>query len=75
MIIPCLLSSSTEADKALHGTERANLASMIEGVTDGYVKKLTLVGVGSLSVITPAEVEMIAIPRPLRTFGKFSALT
>lgn len=36
-------SRSNEADKALHGTERANLASMIEGVTDGYVKKLTLV--------------------------------
>jgi len=43
-------SRSSEADKALHGTERANLASMIEGVTDGYVKKLTLVGVGYRAV-------------------------
>jgi large subunit ribosomal protein L6 len=39
-------SRSNENDKALHGTERANLASMIEGVTNGYTKKLTLIGVG-----------------------------
>ena len=37
---------SDENDKALHGTERANLAAMIEGVEKGYIKKLTLVGVG-----------------------------
>ena len=43
-------SRSSESDKALHGTERANLASMIEGVTNGYVKKLTLVGVGYRAV-------------------------
>lgn len=39
-------SRSSESDKALHGTSRANLAAMIEGVNTGYVKKLTLVGVG-----------------------------
>lgn len=39
-------SRSSENDKALHGTERANLASMIEGVSKGYTKKLTLIGVG-----------------------------
>ena len=39
-------SRSSEADKALHGTERANLASMIEGVVDGYKKTLKLIGVG-----------------------------
>ncbi len=39
-------SRSNENDKALHGTQRANLASMIEGVINGYKKKLTLVGVG-----------------------------
>ena len=37
---------SSESDKALHGTERANLASMIEGVVDGYKKTLKLIGVG-----------------------------
>ena len=32
--------------KALHGTTRANVHSMVIGVTEGYVKKLQLVGVG-----------------------------
>lgn len=32
--------------KALHGTTRANLNNMVVGVTEGYVKKLQLVGVG-----------------------------
>lgn len=39
-------SRSSESDKALHGTERANLASMIEGVVEGYKKTLKLIGVG-----------------------------
>lgn len=32
--------------KAIHGTTRANVANMVEGVSDGFVKKLELVGVG-----------------------------
>ncbi|MDN6901019.1 50S ribosomal protein L6 [Oenococcus sicerae] len=32
--------------KALHGTTRANVANMIEGVSDGFKKNLELVGVG-----------------------------
>ena len=32
--------------KAMHGTMRANLNNMIVGVTEGFVKKLKLVGVG-----------------------------
>lgn len=31
---------------AMHGTMRALVANMIKGVTDGYQKRLTLVGVG-----------------------------
>jgi large subunit ribosomal protein L6 len=30
----------------MHGTLRALVANMVKGVTDGYEKKLTLVGVG-----------------------------
>ena len=33
-------------DKALHGLTRSLLANMIEGVTNGYSKKLEIVGVG-----------------------------
>lgn len=32
--------------KALHGTMRANFANMVEGVTKGFTKTLSLVGVG-----------------------------
>ena len=31
---------------AMHGTMRALVANMVKGVTDGYQKRLTLVGVG-----------------------------
>lgn len=41
-----IAEASVKADPAIAGTVRANLASMIKGVTDGYVKKMTLVGVG-----------------------------
>ncbi|EHN59148.1 50S ribosomal protein L6 [Oenococcus kitaharae] len=33
-------------NKALHGTTRANVANMIEGVSNGFKKNLELVGVG-----------------------------
>ncbi|MDR3190406.1 MAG: 50S ribosomal protein L6 [Lactobacillaceae bacterium] len=32
--------------KALHGTTRANVANMVEGVSEGFSKTLKLVGVG-----------------------------
>lgn len=32
--------------KALHGLSRALLANLVKGVTDGYTKKLELIGVG-----------------------------
>ena len=36
----------TPEASALHGTLRALVAGMVKGVTEGYQKKLTLVGVG-----------------------------
>ena len=35
-----------DAMKPMHGTLRANVANMIKGVTAGFEKRLTLVGVG-----------------------------
>lgn len=32
--------------KALHGLERALLANMVKGVSDGFIKELDLIGVG-----------------------------
>lgn len=39
-------SNNEKLQKALHGTVRANIANMIKGVSEGYTKKLELVGVG-----------------------------
>ena len=38
--------AASEAVNAMHGTLRALVANMVKGVTDGFEKKLTLVGVG-----------------------------
>ncbi|MCH4172197.1 MAG: 50S ribosomal protein L6 [Lactobacillus sp.] len=40
------LDRPDDSYKALHGTMRANLHNMIIGVTEGYEKKLQLIGVG-----------------------------
>ena len=40
------LDRPDDSYKALHGTMRANLHNMVIGVTEGYSKKLTLIGVG-----------------------------
>ncbi len=39
-------SSDSRGDRALHGTTRANIGNMVKGVTEGFRKKLELVGVG-----------------------------
>jgi len=39
-------ANETKAANALSGTLRANVANMVQGVKDGFQKKLTLVGVG-----------------------------
>jgi large subunit ribosomal protein L6 len=41
-----LRSTDSRTDRALHGTTRANVANMVKGVTEGFSKKLELVGVG-----------------------------
>jgi large subunit ribosomal protein L6 len=42
-----LVFSAANADaSAMHGTLRALVANMVKGVTDGYEKRLALVGVG-----------------------------
>src|SRR5512143_497458 len=41
-----VFKAANEAAKPLHGTLRAQVANMVKGVTAGFEKKLTLVGVG-----------------------------
>ena len=38
--------AANETSKPMHGTLRALVANMVKGVTEGYEKRLTLVGVG-----------------------------
>ena len=38
--------AANEAASVMHGTVRALVANMVKGVTEGYEKRLTLVGVG-----------------------------
>lgn len=42
----CKATSGSKRSNAMSGTVRALLANMIQGVTKGYERKLTLVGVG-----------------------------
>jgi large subunit ribosomal protein L6 len=41
-----VFKAANHESKALHGTLRSLVAGMVKGVTEGYQKKLTLVGVG-----------------------------
>ena len=41
-----VFKAANEEARALHGTLRAQVANMVKGVTTGFEKKLTLVGVG-----------------------------
>ena len=41
-----VLKAASPQNRAMHGTLRALVAGMVKGVTDGFQKKLTLVGVG-----------------------------
>ena len=45
-ILSVLPANDSREARALHGTTRAVIANMVTGVTTGFEKKLTLVGVG-----------------------------
>ena len=44
-------SEDTKHLRAMHGTSRATLSNMVEGVTNGFSKKLEIVGVGYKAVM------------------------
>jgi len=44
-------SDDTKILRAMHGTSRAILSNMVEGVTNGFSKKLEIVGVGYKAVM------------------------
>lgn len=53
-----LLSSANEESIALTGTIRAILANMVFGVSEGFVRKLELVGVGYRAAVQGSELNL-----------------
>lgn len=53
-----VVESSVTASPAMSGTVRALLANMVNGVTKGYEKKLTLVGVGYRAQLTGKKLNL-----------------
>ncbi len=53
-----LLSSANAESVALTGTIRAILANMVTGVTEGFVRKLELVGVGYRAAVQGSELNL-----------------
>lgn len=45
-------SSDEREERSLHGLTRAMIANMIEGVTEGFSKKLEIIGVGYKAQVT-----------------------
>ena len=55
----CKARQRTQAN-AMHGTLRALVANMVKGVTEGFEKKLTLVGVGYRAQAAGRQAEPVA---------------
>jgi large subunit ribosomal protein L6 len=51
--------SDTRQHRALHGLTRALLANMVQGVVQGYFKKLELHGVGYKAEVNPKGVRLV----------------
>lgn len=51
-------NSDLKTDRALHGLTRALINNMVIGVTDGYTKKLEVIGVGFRAAVTGDTLEL-----------------
>ncbi|GAB6138734.1 50S ribosomal protein L6 [Halanaerobaculum tunisiense] len=51
-------STDSKEDKSLHGLARSQIVNMVEGVTEGYEKKLELNGVGYRAVKKGNKLEL-----------------
>ena len=58
-------------NRALHGLTRTLLANMVEGVTKGYEKRLTIIGVGYRAALKGSDLEVqvgyshpVLVPQP-----------
>ncbi|MBN1916520.1 MAG: 50S ribosomal protein L6 [Verrucomicrobia bacterium] len=51
-------ANNSKLDRALHGTTRALMANMVEGVTKGFEKKLEIQGVGYRARLTGRTLDL-----------------
>ena len=51
-------NSELKSDRALHGLTRALLNNMVVGVSEGYTKKLEVIGVGFRAAVTGDVLEL-----------------
>ena len=74
------LSPATPADDAITGTIRAILANMVKGVSEGFERKLELVGVGyraamqeGITIATPTQTEILVQGADKQRVGEVAA--
>ncbi|MFT5406408.1 MAG: large subunit ribosomal protein L6, partial [Verrucomicrobiales bacterium] len=48
----------SRVNKALHGTARSLVSNMIQGVTDGFVKDLEIIGVGFRAAVKGSALDL-----------------
>lgn len=64
-------SSEQKAHKQLHGTTRALIANMIEGVHNGYKKNLEIVGIGYRCAVTNGKLVLnVGYSHPVEIEGE-----
>lgn len=57
-VLLCAVAKDSKQAKALWGTTRANLANLVEGVVNGFTKKLELQGVGYRANLKGKDLEL-----------------
>ena len=57
-VVTCEVAKKTKEASALWGTTRARLANMVQGVTEGFQKKLELQGVGYRAALKGKDLEL-----------------
>jgi large subunit ribosomal protein L6 len=57
-VVRCTRHNDQRESRALHGLTRALIQNMVNGVTQGYEKRLELIGVGYLAAVQKGRLEL-----------------
>jgi len=58
-VVTCVVKKKTKMTSALWGTNRARIANLVKGVSEGFVKELEVQGVGYKSSIKGKDLELL----------------